>query len=255
MSRRPPAPRRIVGVLGGMGPLATADFYLKIIRATPAAVDQDHLHVLIDSNPEIPDRTEGIEGRGPDPTPALVGSAARLVGMGAELLAMPCNSAHAYLTPIRAAAGVPVLDMMAETAAALAARTPRPGIAGLLATTGTLRQRLYHAALLARGVAVLEPDPAAQAELMAVIYDGVKAGDTGPAVRDRVRAVSRGLVSRGAAVLILGCTELPLVLGPEDASVPVLDATEILARAVVREAAGEYPAASARSANIAAGST
>jgi aspartate racemase len=222
-----------------MGPLATADFYLRLVRATPAATDQEHLHVLIDSNAQIPDRTAAIEGRGPDPTRALVETARRLVAAGAEVLVMPCNSAHAFLGAIRREVAVPVLDIMEEVAAAAAALTPVPAAVGLLATSGTVRGRLYHEALARRGIAVHAPDAAGQRAVSEAIAS-VKAGDVGPAVRDRVRAAAEELVRAGAAALVLGCTELPLILAPEDVPAPLLDGTEILARAAVREGLGEY---------------
>lgn len=240
------ARRHTIGVIGGMGPLATADFYLRLVRATPAAVDQDHLHVLIDSNPEIPDRTAAIEGRGPDPTPALIVTAQRLVRAGAEILVMPCNSAHAFLDAIRRAVPVRVLDIMEEVASAAAALRPLPRTAALLATAGTVRQRLYHTALGRRGIAVVVPDAEDQRAVSEVIA-AVKAGDVGSAVRSRARDVARRMVQAGAEVIVLGCTELPLVLAPQDAAVPVLDGTEILARAAIREGLGEYRSGRQRS--------
>lgn len=232
--------RRTIGVIGGMGPLATADFYMRLVRATPAAKDQDHLHVLIDSNTGIPDRTAAIEGRGPDPTPALVETARRLVAAGAEVLAIPCNSAHAFIDEIRRAVpGVPVLDIMEEVASSAAALRPPPAAAGLLATSGTVRQRLYQAALDRRGIGVMAPDAEGQRVVSEAIAS-VKAGDTGPEVRARVRGVADALVRAGAGVIVLGCTEVPLILGSGDVAVPVLDGTEILARAAVREGLGEY---------------
>lgn len=244
-----PARRRTIGVIGGMGPLATAEFYLRLVRATPAATDQEHLHVLIDSNAQIPDRTAAIEGRGPDPTPVLVETARRLVAAGAEVLVMPCNSAHAFLDAIRRSVPVPVLDIMEEVAAAAAVLRPVPAAVGLLATAGTMRGRLYHQALARRGIEVLAPDAAAQ-RVVSEAIESIKAGDTGPAVRDRVRPVAEGLVRAGAGAIVLGCTELPLVFGPEDVAVPVLDGTEILARAAIREGIGEYGSAQERSQRV-----
>jgi aspartate racemase len=230
-----------------MGPLATADFYLRLVRATPAATDQEHLHVLIDGNAQIPDRTAAIEGRGPDPVPLLLETARRLVAAGAEVLVMPCNSAHAFLDRIRGAVGgVPVLDIMEEVAAAAAALRPVPASVGLLATSGTIRQRLYHAALARRGIAVLTPDPAGQ-RIVSDAIASVKAGDTGAAVRARIRGAAGSLVQQGAGAIVLGCTELPVILGAADVAVPVLDGTEILARAAVREGLGEYHSSRERS--------
>ena len=241
------ARRRTIGVIGGMGPLATADFYLRLVRATPAATDQEHLHVLIDSNTEIPDRTAAIEGRGPDPTPVLVETAQRLVAAGAEVLAVPCNSAHAFLDAIRRAVpGVPVLDIMEEVASSAAGLNPVPQAVGLLATSGTVRQHLYHAALSRRSIEVMSPDADAQRVVSGAIAS-VKAGETGPEVRARIRGIADALVRAGAGAIVLGCTELPLILGPGDVAVPVLDGTEILARAAVREGFGEYHSKQERS--------
>ena len=226
---------KVVGVLGGMGPLATADFYAKLVRRTPARTDQGHLHVIIDSNPKIPDRTDGLGGAGPDPTPHLVAAARSLERAGAELIAMPCNSAHAYLAAIRKAVRVPVLDIMEEVAAAAAAGTPRPRAVGLLAAPGTIRARLYHRALGARGFEVVDTTPVEEAGVEAAIK-AVKAGDLGAGVRRRVREAAAALIRRGADVIVLGCTELPLVMSAHDVPVPVLDGTEILAAAAVREA-------------------
>jgi len=229
--RRP----RVIGVLGGMGPLATADFYAKLVRLTPARADQDHPRVIIDSNAAIPDRTEAVFGRGPDPTSALVETAQNLERAGAELIAVPCNSAHAFLGAIRRAVSVPVLDIMDEVARAAAALPPPPTAAGLLAAEGTLRMRLYHEALAARGIGVIEPTADEETTVMDAIH-AVKAGDLGSAVRAAVHRVASDLVRRGAGAVVLGCTELPLVMGAGDASVPVLDGTEILARAALRDA-------------------
>jgi aspartate racemase len=242
----PAGRRRTIGVIGGMGPLATADFYLRLVRATPAATDQEHLHVIIDSNAQIPDRTAAIDGRGPDPTPALVETARRLVAAGADVLAMPCNSAHAFLEAIRREAGVPVLDIMEEVARAAAALSPVPAAVGLLATSGTVRQRLYHNALERRQMRVLTPNEAGQRVVSAAIA-AVKAGDTGPAVRAQARAAGEELIRAGAGAIVLGCTELPLVLGPQDVGVPLLDGTEILAGAAIREGFGEYQSLHERS--------
>lgn len=239
--------RPVIGVLGGMGPLATADFYTKLVRLTPARTDQDHLHVIIDSNPEIPDRTAAALGRGEDPTPALAATARRLARAGAHLIAIPCNSAHIFLPAVRRAVAIPVLDMMQEVAAAASALHPAPLVVGLLATPATLRARLYHRALAARGIGVIDPSPAEE-QAVAEVISGVKSGDLGLSVRARARDAASALLSRGAQAIVLGCTELPLVLDAKDLAVPVLDGTEILAAAAIREAGpGEFPARSRRS--------
>ncbi|HLS88777.1 MAG TPA: amino acid racemase [Sphingobacteriaceae bacterium] len=241
--------RRTVGIIGGMGPEATADIFRKIIRATPACGDRDHLRILVDNNPAIPDRLAAIHGHGPDPTPVLTEMAVNLEKAGAELLAMPCNTAHYFYPAIRAAVGVPVLHIMEETATLLFNDLRGRRKVGLLATDGTIETGLYHRALERRRLEVVVPDEEHQALVMNCIYEptGVKAGQYR---RPRVwlRRVMAHLAARGAEVLVLGCTELPLLFNdgypgpiktftlPQGGSIPVVDATEVLASAVVREA-------------------
>ncbi|WP_282974806.1 aspartate/glutamate racemase family protein [Saccharopolyspora erythraea] len=136
-----------VGILGGMGPAATADFYDKLVRATPVATDQDHLRVVIWADPSVPDRTAALTGAGPDPTPWLSRGAEKLRACGADLLAVPCNTAHAFAPQVAEACGLPLVSIIDVTAEAAGTALPRPSRAGLLATTGTVRSGLYHSAL------------------------------------------------------------------------------------------------------------
>ncbi|NLG67964.1 MAG: amino acid racemase [Firmicutes bacterium] len=234
---------KTIGILGGMGPEATADLFVRIIRLVPAARDQDHPRVIIDSNSQIPDRTAAIRGEGPSPLPALVETARNLQRAGAELIAMPCNSAHAWYDEIASAVDVPVLHMIRLTAEETRRRLHRAGAPSpsgpvlLLATTGTITSGLYQRALAALGLEAAVPDPDVQARVMDAIYQ-VKAGK--PAV---ARSLALDvLVSETArldpAAVVLGCTELPLVLGPGDLERPVGDSTEVLARAAVQAAFG-----------------
>ncbi|EFL23514.1 aspartate racemase [Streptomyces himastatinicus ATCC 53653] len=164
-----------VGILGGMGPAATADFYAKLIRATPAARDQDHVPVVIWADPTIPDRTAALLDHGADPSPWLKRGAHYVALAGANLIAVPCNTAHAFLGAVRsAAAPVPVLDMVAETAEEVARSQPGATV-GILATTGTLTAELYQNALSRCGLKPLIPDSTAQQAVMSAIRQ-VKAG-------------------------------------------------------------------------------
>jgi len=196
-----------------MGPLATVDFYAKLVRLTPAHADRDHLRVIIDSNPKIPDRTAGLTGEGPDPTPALVATARGLERAGADLIAIPCNSAHAYLPAIRSAVAIPVLDIMHEVAAAVATFTPRPRAVGLLATPGTIRAGLYHRALAAHDIGVVDCSEEEERDVLGAIK-AVKGGDLGPRVRQRAGEVAAALIARGAGAVVLGCTEIPWSVSP-----------------------------------------
>ncbi|MEW8979581.1 MAG: amino acid racemase [Symbiobacterium sp.] len=231
-------PKKTIGILGGMGPEATADLFLKIIRATPARTDQEHIRVLIDNNPAIPDRTAAILGRGPDPVPLLTRTARLLEQWGADLIVIPCNTAHYFHDQVQASVHVPVLHIMKETAAFLRERYPGLSAVGVLATTGTVRTGLYQRFLGERGLHALVPDDEGQQEVMDCIYGehGVKAGHTGPEVTERLVRVAQSLVARGAGAVIAGCTELPIVLHDGDLPVPVIDPTRILAEAAVRAA-------------------
>jgi len=222
---------KIVGILGGMGPLATVDLMGKIIAATPVQSERDHVRMLVDCNPKVPDRTTAILDGGPDPTPALVEMARGLVSQGADLLAIACNTAHHYHPAIQAAVPVPVLDMIALTAQRVAELNPPVHTVGLLATQGTVRLGLYHRHFAARGITVITPDEVEMETVMSLIT-GVKIGQVGPAPRASMTALARSLRGRGAEVVIAGCTEIPLVLSTEP-DLPVFDPTQVLAESIV----------------------
>jgi aspartate racemase len=227
---------RTVGVLGGMGPAATVDFLRRIVEATQARCDQEHVRVLVDSDPRVPDRTAFLLGVGTDPRPALIRMARGLEHGGAELLVMPCNTAHAFADDIAAAVSIPLVDWPGVVADAVAAS--RVSRAGLLATSGTVVAGIYQRALGSRGVEVVTPGEAEQEMLMAAIYgeEGIKVvgPDSRPA-RELVAERARRLVARGADGVVLGCTELSALHGarPLEPGVPVFDAADIVARHVV----------------------
>ena len=228
--------KKAIGIIGGMGPLATADLFEKIVLHTRASCDQDHLRVLIDNNTNIPDRTEAILHGGADPAPELIRSARGLERQGAELLMMACNTAHCFYEAVQSAVSVPVLDMIRLTARALEERGIRT--AGLLATDGTVETGIYQRRFEGTGIRLLTPDPAGQRAVMDMAYRGVKAGrrdyDTGDA-----RRAMEDLLRRGAEILILGCTELPPAMSLYRLDFPTEDPTLELALAAIRQAGGE----------------
>jgi len=226
---------RVVGVIGGMGPEATVDLFAKIVRSTPAHSDQEHLHILIDSYSQIPDRQAAVLQGGPDPTPALLESARRLEKAGAELLCMACNSAHIFLPRFAQELSVPMLNMVSLTAQALSKHQPPVVRAGLLASGAIYASGLYQQHCTPLGIEILTPDQAGQ-EAVAASMREVKASNTRPLAKVRLRAVAGDLVVQGAQAVILACTELPLLLCQEDLPVPVIDPTQILADAVVERA-------------------
>ncbi len=226
---------KVIGVLGGLGPWATLDFFEKLLRVTPAQRDQDHFRILIDNNPKVPDRTPAILGRGDDPTPALIATAKNLERAGADFLVIPCNTAHAFYDRIQAAVSIPILHIMEEVAAAACEAVPGLSVVGVLATTGTMTAKLYQRAFARVGVEVIGPEAVGQDRIDRGIYQ-VKAGEMGPEVTRATVAVAEALVAKGAQALVLGCTELPFVLKESHVRVPLLDSNLILARAAVRAA-------------------
>lgn len=213
---------KVLGVLGGMGPAATLDFLAKLHAATPAARDQDHIRVLMDLNPQVPDRNHGDGVAGP----VLAQMAVRLRDAGAQVLAMPCNTAHLHAEEIKAAAALPFLDLI-DIAIAAAGDAQRIGVLGT-----TLAQDLYRQRLTAAGREPVLPTDEAQAAFMDILYR-IKAGETGPTVRALMAACAGGLEQRGAEAVIAGCTEVPLVLSAADLAVPLIDGSAELAKACV----------------------
>jgi aspartate racemase len=246
VSRRLPRPERPfkLGVVGGVGPAATVDFLQKVVRHTPARRDQDHLKVLVEQNPQIPDRTEHLLGKGADPTLALYATCKKLQAGEADMIAIPCNTAHAFIDRIQPHLDIPIINMLAATASHVRDAFPQLREAGLLATTGTISTGIYQRALQKQGLRQVVPPPALQARMMHAIYGpkGIKAGFmSGECVED-IHVVIDELVSRGTEVIILGCTELPLVFpGGElqtrqGGRVTLVDPTEILALRCISQA-------------------
>lgn len=229
---------KTVGVLGGMGPAATVDFMRRVIEATPASHDQEHIHMIVDNDPTVPDRTAAIFRRGTDPAPQLVRMAQRLQAAGADMLVMPCNSAHAFAASIRRATSIPLIDWPAIAARTAADRGAES--VGILATSGTLASGVYAKSLADVGCNALTPQGEDQEAVMAAI-EQIKADVSGlqgamPAIR---RAVG-SLIGNGADTIVIACTELSVL----DAATPigqrsdgdalVLDASAVVARHVVQ---------------------
>ena len=228
--------KKVIGILGGMGPLATADLFQKITLHTAAACDQEHPRVCIDSNTNIADRTAALLHGGADPVPEMVKSARRLESIGAELLIMPCNTAHNFYDAVASSVSIPVLHMIAATRDALKTRGVR--CAGLLATDGTVQTGIYQRTFAGSGIDLITPDGGGQAAVMDIIYNGVKAGDLAHDA-SAFRAACEHLLARGAEVLILGCTELPPAFDIYHLDYPNVDPTLELALAAIRAAGCE----------------
>lgn len=215
-----------------MGPAATVEFFRRLVVATPATTDQNHLHILIDNDPTIPDRASALLRGGPTPVPALVRMAQRLEAAGADVLAVPCNTAHAFLGEIRDGVSALVIDMVAETAARIDAEA-----VGLLATTGTLRSRIYSRAFADRGIRLIVPKGDAQRTVVRAI-EAIKAGRALPEVERAILPVVETFSREGAAVAVAGCTEISLL---EGSRMPIrwIDALDCLVDATIRAAVSD----------------
>ena len=222
----------VLGVLGGMGPAATVDFLAKIQAATPAKRDQDHIRVLVDLNPQVPDRNDPIN----KPGPVLAEMAAALGAAGAQVLAIACNTAHEHAPLIQRVTGLPIVDMI-ETAVA---RVEGVGArrAGVLGTPAALR--LYREYLAARGLGAVMLGPEHQQQFMDLIYR-IKAGDTGDEVQAGMADLADQLTSAGAEALIAGCTEAPLVYDGFSARMMFVDPGAETARRCVDVCTGREP--------------
>jgi len=234
--------QKIVGILGGMGPESTAVLLQKIMHRTPAAVEQDHLRVIIDSNPKIPNRTDALLFGNLKPViDALCETAGGLERAGAEVIGMACNTAHAFLAEVRASVEVPVVDMIGETARQARQAFGKQTVVGILATDGTLRTRIYHEALESNHLEGVGPvGPGVQNAVMDTL-DTVKLHGVSDESKGAISVAIRDVTAQGATVLIAGCTEVALVLERYPPNLPWLDSLTVLADALVREATMDDP--------------
>jgi aspartate racemase len=228
--------QKTVGIIGGMGPEATVDLMQRVIQATPANDDQDHLRMLVDNNPKVPSRIKAlIDGSGEDPAPVLVQMARDLERWGADFLAMPCNTAHHFHPAVQAAVGVPVLNMIELTAGRIRQETPAVRKVGLLASTAVIRTDLYGESFARRGVEVVHPGDTSQDQVLAAIR-AIKAQTFSSASLDALNRAVDDLIAREAEVILIACTELSVIAKKLQLSVATCDSAQVLAEAIVAEA-------------------
>lgn len=230
---------KTVGVIGGLGPVATLDFFDRILKRTRAPYEQDHLRLIIDNNTKIPDRNAYARGEGPSPAEALAASARGLEQAGAEVIVMACNTTHAWEADIRAAISVPFLSIIDETVKVVA--DLRPEAVGVLAGDACVAAGLYQNALKAAGVKCILPDANTQKSLMELIYR-IKSGDTGDTSRRVAATIACKLEAQGAEVIIAGCTEIPIVLTADDIDGELVNSTDILVERTIVFAGAELKA-------------
>lgn len=213
-----------LGVLGGMGPAATLEFLARVQAYTPAEKDQDHLRVIVDINPKAPDRNVPGTNAGA----VLAEMAGALAGAGAQVLAMPCNTAHAHADLIQRASGLPLIDMI-DLGAEAASQSGAMRV-GVLGTKGALKLYREYLAARAMGLVLLPPDR--QEAFMVTLYR-IKSGDLGDDVKREMQGHAEELRKLGAEILIAGCTEVPLVLDDDDVVLELIDPGDLLARRAV----------------------
>jgi aspartate racemase len=236
---------KAIGILGGMGPEATLDCFNKILKNTAAKKDPEHLRVVIDSNPGIPDRIAAILGDGQSPVPALVAGCRGLQKAGADFIIIPCVTVHFFLPQILAESPLPILSIIDAVAEAVHRDYPETRTVGLLGTIATVESGLFQKRLAEDSIRTLAPDSAAQSKIVDAIRD-IK--DTRPPrtrseiTADLIEAAGSLVKNKpeGADAIIAGCTEIPLALRQEHLPVPYLDSLTILARAAIRYA-GKIP--------------
>jgi len=226
--------KKILGIIGGMGPLATVHFFQKLVELTPAKEDQDHPRILIDNNPKIPDRTGAIFGKNPSPVPLIVETVQNLFKAGADVLAMPCVTAHFFFDEIQKEVDIPIIHMIRETKKRYTSSYSGKKI-GLLSTDGTRKAKIFQSEFSPYPFII--PDEDTQKEfVMKAIYGktGVKSGKT-HAAKSLILRACRKLIDDGAEVLLSGCTEIPVILNPQDVAVPLLDPIQILAEVCLEQ--------------------
>ena len=228
-------PEKIIGILGGVGPEATIDLFYKVIKFTPAKKDQEHLRIIVDNNPKIPDRTAAILGKGEDPLLSLQETARNLEKAGADFIIIPCNTAHYYTSQIQESVNIPILNMIEETAKETHQRIPQIKKVGLLASIGTYKTKIYHQQFEKFNIEVISPEEKDKEEIMKAIY-AVKAGDLSEEVKKNIISIAQKLIDKGAEAIIAGCTEIPLILKEGDVPVPIIDSTRVLAEIAIRKA-------------------
>ncbi|KUO72812.1 MAG: hypothetical protein APF77_02985 [Clostridia bacterium BRH_c25] len=228
---------RTIGIIGGMGPLAAARLFERIVVLTKAKCDNEHIPIIIDNNTNIPDRTKHILNNGDSPAGELVKSASRLELMGADVIIIACNTAHYHFDEIVRSVKIPVINMIEETAKYIRQSCPDVKCAGLIATEGTCKSGIYRRVFERSGLELVMPEPEEQRHITDLIYDVKKYGeDIDP--ENTIKVVS-ALRNRGAEVMVLGCTELPIVFGRFDICSSYVDSSEVLAMSAIAYAGKE----------------
>lgn len=230
--------KKILGILGGMGPEATSLFFQKIIQYTSADKDQDHLKIIILNSPEIPDRTDAIIINQESPVLKVKEGMRFLENSNVDFIALPCITIHYFFDEIISSVKIPVLNLIEETALYIKKQYPESKRVGILATKGTFQGKIFERYYSEKGLISIVPDDQGQNKLMESIYGkkGIKAGYTNGYPKELILEVADDLIRKGADVIIGGCTEIPIAVTQNDFAVPFIDSLSVLAKASVKKA-------------------
>lgn len=228
---------KTIGIIGGMGPLATVDLYKRIVMRTKASRDQEHIHVIIDSNTNIPDRTKAIIAKGEDPTVELIKSARILEQAGADLLIMPCNTAHFFLDTIKESVNIPFINMPEETVKYTLNKYGQDTVVGIMATDGTIKSKIYENYYSKLGIKTVVPEKT-QEKIMKFIYEVIKSGNHEEGTDLFFECVEE-LKSLGAHTFLLGCTELSSAQYLYNLAGPYINPMEVLTERAILNAGGQ----------------
>ena len=233
--------KQTIGILGGMGPEATEYMFGLIVRNTKVDIDQNHIPLIIYSNPKVPPRTDAILGTGPSPKPYLVEGLKVLKQAGADFVVMPCVTAHFFIHEALEEVPMPFISLLDESLKWSQEHIPALKKVGLVSSTGTLISGLFHNTYKKAGIEVIAPAEEEQEKVMDAIFGekGIKAGFTQGYSKETIVNIARVLAGRGAEAIIAGCTEVPLVLKEEDIPVPFIEPMKIVALASITEAGYE----------------
>jgi len=228
--------KKTAGIIGGMGPQATIDLFQKIVTHTQSDSDNNHIHILIDNNTNIPDRTKSILNNSKLPLKYMQDSAMKLESIGADFLAMPCNTAHFFYSELSNSVNIPIINMIEETAKYLKKRNETKLL--LLATTGTIKTQIYQNIFSTFDLKIVTPDEIFQKEIMSAIYDFVKKGIPYSKINIFKEYLNTHLQS-DIDNIILGCTELPILFYENKFNYKVVDPTLVLAKTIIIKAGYE----------------
>lgn len=225
--------RKTIGILGGMGPAATSELFSKIINYTKVKRDQEHIRTIVMNDPTIPDRTEYILGKGPNPIPHLINNIQKLSQVGADMIVIPCMTAHSFISELQENSPIPIINAIELVETYLINNYPNIERIGLLATNGTIKSGVFHKYISKE---LYIPDRNDQKKLIEIIYgdNGIKAGNVSDKQVSGIKRILFNMGKHNIQAVIAGCTELSLVMNEKNMSLPVIDPITLLAKHVVK---------------------